>query len=487
MGKSEVSSATEFMLKKDPEVFLRDWLGAEPWEKQMDIIKSVFIEPETFVPSCQGAGKSWIAARAAMAFLYAYPFSLVITTAPIFFQVKNILWREMALAYYTAKKPLGGDLKATELVVQQGTWYAIGMKSEDTRPEQMTGFHANDMLVIIDEASGFPQPLFEAMQGNVSTGNGHLLAIGNPTRTQGFFYDAAHKNRHLSKVISIQAWDTPNFKENGIDSLEKLMSMPEEEVKNLPLPYPGLMKPHWAYKQVLRYGAESPFVRIRIKAEFVDDDQTTVVPLAWAEEAMYKSDDIEADGPPEAGLDVARYGGDESVLAIRRGRKVTKLNIWQGLSATDLVGRVIIALTEAGIMPGGSEIIKVDADGMGGPIVDMLIERGYNVLGVHAAGTPFNPNRYINRRAEMWWDTREMLDPRDVRRVGLPDDETLLAQLTTPKYKVNSKGQIQIESKDDMRKRGLTSPDRADAVMLAFAQERTETVGLEIATFGEDD
>jgi phage terminase large subunit len=166
-------------------------------------------------------------------------------------------------------------------------------------------------------------------------------------------------------------------------------------------------------------------------------------------------------GPAELGVDVARYGDDESVIAVHHGPvgKIVKV-----LTKTDLMtlsGAVVLAKRDE-----NAEAIKVDADGMGAGVVDRLAEQGHSVEEIHGGGKPADGERFKNRKAEIYWGFRErMLDG----NLSIPDDLVLKAQLTSCTYRVNSAGQIEITGKDEMKKKGLKSPDRAEAMIYAFA------------------
>ncbi len=136
-------------IRSDPVVFLDSALGCTHWSKQDLIIRSTFANQRTTVKSCHGIGKTYIAARIAKAFLFAYKNSVVITTAPTFRQVENILWREMRSAYKSSKIPLGGNMLKTKFEIDE-KWYALGLSSD--KEDNFQGFHAEHILVIVDEA-----------------------------------------------------------------------------------------------------------------------------------------------------------------------------------------------------------------------------------------------------------------------------------------------------------------------------------------------
>lgn len=456
-------------LQEDPVWTVREIFGGDPWRVQEEVIRAAFTYPAVLVPSCHSAGKSWLAARTILSFLYAFPNSLVISSAPVWKQVENIIWREIALAWRGAKYPIGGKLSNARLEIEAGTWYAFGFKSEDTRPEQMQGFHSEHLLIVIDEGSGFPDALFEALEANVSGGNSHLLVIGNPTRTNGFFYDGCTKYRGRYHVIKITAFDTPNFTSNGIGNLDDLMAMDEEEAKALPLVKPTLITPWWVWDKVKKYGADSGYVKTRILAEFDDTESRSIIPLSWAETAARRSAEnppTDNDLPIELGVDVARYGGDETVIAVRHGSKHTRTERFRGQDLMQTVNTVVAITNEE-----RASAIKVDGVGVGGGVVDRLSELGLPVVDVNVGQAASDPEQFPNLRAELWWMFRNRLDPnaKPEDQVSIMQDDELLSQLSAPQYSFDSRGRVVVERKEDMARRGIKSPDIADAVILAFA------------------
>ena len=181
---------------------------------------------------------------------------------------------------------------------------------------------------------------------------------------------------------------------------------------------------------------------------------------------MERWNDIEAGTDAQIGVDVAAFGSDKTVIAVRRGRKIENLNVYTQKSTRETAGlaRHIANMSN-------TRNIKVDEIGVGRGVVDSLEEDGFVNIGVNVAERASNSERFVNLRAELWWSLRESLDPDTVRNpepLALPPDDDLLAELSAVKFKFTSRGAIQIESKEDMKRRLGRSPDRADAVCLAL-------------------
>ena len=172
--------------------FFNEWiLGGSFWSKQEEIILSVRDNRYTTVRACHDVGKTYIAARTALWFLYSHPQSIVVTTAPTMRQVENLLWRELRSAHESSKQKLGGEPLKTRLDIAPD-WYAIGASSGD--PDKLQGFHAasGDILIIIDEAAGVNEDAFEAIEGMMTSEKARMLMIGNPTSNSGSFRESHH-------------------------------------------------------------------------------------------------------------------------------------------------------------------------------------------------------------------------------------------------------------------------------------------------------
>jgi hypothetical protein len=201
------------------------------------------------------------------------------------------------------------------------------------------------------------------------------------------------------------------------------------------------------------------------QARFVDGDwsafegTSNVFPYKSIQDAVER--DLPEGKPIELGIDVARYGDDESVIAVRKGSVGRIKKTFKKNDLMQLTGETIQAKAED-----KAEALKVDADGMGGGVVDRLREQGHGVVEIHGGGKAVNSEKFKNMKAEIHWAFRERLIAGDI---DLPDDLELKAQLTSITYRVASSGQLEITPKEDMKKRGLKSPDRAEAMIYAFA------------------
>lgn len=444
----------------DPVWWIRAVLGDTLWAEQARIVESVRDNRETAVRSCHGTGKSYIAARAALWFLYTHKPSIVITTAPTDRQVRGILWKEIRAAHRRARYPLGGEILTQELKLAED-WFAWGFTAPEYDPDRFQGFHEVHILVIVDEAAGVSQEIYEAIDSILTSEHARLLLIGNPTNPTGRFADDFKTPGVAKHAISCES--TPNFTAYGITREDLVTGVWEAKITG-PLPAPYLITPDWAAKMIQRWGVDSQFVQARVWGEFPSAGPGTLIPLHWIEAAVERI--LEPIGPGELGVDVARFGTDETVIVHRRGPVARVLKVFSQKDTMTTVGEIQTALRET-----RATSAKIDAVGIGAGVYDRLNELGAPVREMQSGAAAQDPERFANARAEWWWGLRERFETGDIE---IEDDEDLVAQLADIKYKVNSRGQILIESKEDMKKRGRVSPDRADALMLAFAKVNDE-------------
>ena len=498
--------------REAPDSWIEIALGVDMWSTQAEIARSVRDNRNTLVDSCHGIGKTMTLACVALDFLYSYPGSRVITTAPTFRQVQSILWSEIHLRHNDAPFELGGTLNQVELKIAEG-WYCHGLSTN--KPERFQGQHAPYILFIVDEAYGVARPIFEAIRGGMSSGFVRLLCVGNPTDPSAYVVEAARKTNDKGRStwnhIAISAFDTPNFTELGI-TIEDIRSNEWREKQDAYLrahggllPRPYLINPDFVAEMYIEFGEESPAWQARVLGQLPSESSNAVIPLAWVEAAMLRwetsreVDGLKADGKPvsqelldsyvplgqpeELGVDVARMGDDETVIAHRRGRRVTHLVAHRKNDLYDVTGLVdaehtyminlVDPLTEADIQDGVKRdrlrLIKIDSNGMGAGVMDNLAHMGRRVIGVNVSEKPRNQRKFEDRTTELWWSLRELLHPMSQTPMALPRDMRLLGELSGRRYRVSKDNKIQVESKDDFKKRLQRSPDRADAVVLACA------------------
>lgn len=441
----------------DPVCFIEDMLGDEGWAGQYEIIRAIRDHRHVVCKSCFSIGKDWIAARAVLWFLYMNDPSLVITTGPSDRQVKKILWRELAKAHVRSDMHLGGTPLTQELTLDEDR-YAIGFTTTEDA-ERFSGFHALNVLVVVDESSGVSDTIQDSISGILSSGNAHKLDIGNPTDPTSEF--AAYFKTPGIKKISIDAFDTPNFTAFGITQDDIEADTWREKITG-PLPMPMLITPEWVAERYRKWGKESPWYQSRVLAVFPAEGAHTLFPMRWIEAAQNRT--LEPGKPDVLGVDVARYGEDKSIIARRQGPVVRILERFAKVDTMETTGNVRATRRET-----GASVSIVDVVGIGAGVVDRLVELHEPVQEASAGSLPIDRERFVDARAEWAWTFREALEAGEVDLD--PADEDLAEQLSDMRFKHESSGKVRIESKDDMKKRGRASPDDADAVFHTFASE----------------
>lgn len=445
-------------IRNDPEYYIENILGNKIWSKQADIVGSVIKNTRTAVKSCHASGKSFIAARVVLKFLHSYAHSIALTTAPTFRQVTDILWTEINTAFDKAKYKLPGNMLNVRYDIDSD-WFGLGLSTDE--PDKFQGYHSDHILIVVDEASGVQKKIFDAIEGITSTGFVRILLIGNPTDPTGYFAEAFKSQIWAKQTIS--CFDTPNF--TNIKTIEQLKNSTEKErVDSVIMPY--LITPQWAFERLQEWGEDSPLFQARVLGEFPTESDDTLIALKYVEQAI--QNEIQEGEEWQIGLDVARFGSDRTVFVGRKGNKVEFIDWFQKEDTMQTTGRAMDYLRK---YPNSK--IYVDEIGVGAGVVDRLKESEEfqnRIIGVNVAEKAQDEEntKYVNLRAKGYWKLREKFINGNI---NLIDKGTVISDLTNLKYKFRSSdGALQIESKEEMKKRGLRSPDIADAMMLAFLE-----------------
>ena len=435
--------------RNDPVDWVRDRLGEHLWAKQRAIAESVVANRRTAVKSCHDAGKSFIASRLAAWWTDVHPqgSALVVSTAPTYQQVHAILWEEIRKAAKKAKAkgdPLPGRvLQSDEWKYDDGEIAGFGRKPADTDEHGFQGHHRHYVLVILDEACGVPEQLWTAVEAITTNADCRILAIGNPDDPNTEFGNVCKPGSGWN-VVQISAFDTPNFTDEPVpDQLRPL-----------------LLAREWEEDKRKRWGAKSPRYISKVLGDFPEIGVDTLIPPRWIEAAQQRT--LQPGPRAVVSGDVARFGSDRTVLALMRGPVARIIGDHAYTRTTETTGYAIAAKREH-----HADEIRVDGVGVGAGVVDELLDAGHDVIDMQSGAAALDNERFANARAEWWWGLRERFEQGDIDID--PDDDELAAQLGAVKYKFTARGQIIIESKDEMKKRGLPSPDRGDTVMLGYA------------------
>jgi phage terminase large subunit len=436
-------------LRQSPALFARTVLGVTPQPWQVEAMDAVRDHPRVCIASGHGVGKSALLSWLCLWHLLTHIPSKTAVTAPTSHQLSDVLFAEITKWARglppTFRNSL--DIKSDTIRLRGAPDTAIYARtSRLDNPTALQGFHdSNSMLFLCDEAAGIPDAIYEVASGALSSKGSRIILAGNPTSQSGYFYNAFHRNRARWKTMNVSCLDSP------------------------------MVSPEWVQTMADDYGEDSAVYAIRVLGKFASQQDNAIINADLVTSA-WDRDIIEDPEAPEIwGLDVARSGSDSCALVKRRGAVVTGIKVWQ---SADLMATCGLVMAELEALPPSKQPteILVDSIGIGAGVCDRLAElaptsvRGINV----AESQSMKSGRFKRLRDELWWKTREWLEGKDVR---LPQDDRLLAELTAPQYTIMSDGRIQAESKDSMKRRGVRSPDSADALALTFASAATTASG----------
>lgn len=442
--------------------FAIDILGINPWSRQIEILKAVVEHPKTAVRSGHKIGKSTSSAIIALWWFATRPRAFVILTSSGDKQIKEILWPEISRLYRAAKKKLGGTLYDT---------HHSGLRAEDQRriigistkrTENMGGFSGAELLFVGDEASGIEEQIFRAIEGNLA-GGGRFILFGNPTRQSGTFFDAFHSKAEFWHPIHVSSTETPNCTGDGD-------------------PIPGLATPEWVATMHAEHGGPgNSEYDIRVDGNFPTDGKNNVIGSGLVDKAFkdWLAPTKDA-GELEFGVDVARYGDDETVICPRRGLITFPLVVLKSMDTIEIAGKVLILTRELRIQdessPTGWERPRVKVDGTGGwggGVVDNLKRSEEVRVAEVNVSTSATSEKYFRLRDQLWFAARDWL-----KEGGkMQQDAKLRAELIAPTYHVEARGQLRVSSKDEMKEELGRSPDRADALCLAVYNPPEPHVG----------
>jgi phage terminase large subunit len=391
-------------------------IDLHPWQSK--VFLDVGLGNRVALKAANGSGKtSCLAAPLVLWWCTVYPKSQVVTTAGVYRQVKEQLWQRLA---GWRDKLKGWTLNATDLTAPNGS-KAIGFSTDE--PNRFEGWHNDKLLMIFDEAKSIPTDIWRAAERCQPTA---WLAMSSTGGMDGEFAQCFLGKRKYWKNYSVSAYDCPHIKKEWIDM------------------------------QIEQHGRDNPFIRSMIFSEFMGEDDG-ISPFTFSKIHNCRSNPPKKqEGAPVAFIDWAG-GGDETVIAIRRGNVIEPLIGWKDSDTMRSVGKAIVELKKANLRPND---VWADDGGLGKPMNDRMREQGWAIKRVNFGARAYSDN-YVNRSSEIWWETARQIERAEII---LPADELLDAQLCSRKAKIASSGKLGLESKDEMRRRGVCSPDRGDAV-----------------------
>lgn len=435
-----------------PVEFAIDILKVQPTLEQQAVMNDVAKFPMVSVKSGHGVGKSALESWIIWWYISTRPYPKILCTAPTKHQLHDILWAEVS-KWKRNSKSLDKDFEWTSekiyLKGSQEEWFAIARTSN--KPDALQGTHAEHVLIIIDEASGVPDIVFEPVLGSMSTIDAKLLMCGNPTQLAGFFYESHTTKRELYKTHTIDGSKCERVDKNYVQTIIDM------------------------------FGKDSDVYRVRVAGEFPKANPDSVIGLDMIRTEKKVIDIVES---IDLGVDVARYGDDESVVATTYNKsQVERLNVFKHNDTMRLTGQIVNIIKMLNLKyPSIIVRVKIDCDGLGVGVYDRLkeviVEKNLKAKAIecHFGGkggkvSYDEPIEYYNSTGIMWGTLRSKLKNNEIT---IPNNEELIKQITNRKYFINSDGTIKLERKEDMKKRNVHSPDRADAVVLSLYEPQVK-------------
>ncbi len=433
--------------RDDPGAFARECLGVEVWSAQENICKAVAAHHRVAVRSGHKIGKSLLLAVLALWWCSTRAAGKVVMTSSGGRQVSHILWPEITKLIKGAKI----DFPTPSLDPSHGIKWADGriiVGFSTDKAELMAGYSGAELLFLVDEASGVAEPIFEAVRGNMA-GDGHILLTGNPTQTSGTFFDAFNEKRELWETIHVSSEETPN----AVEGRSVI---------------PGLATRTYVEEMKAEFGEDSPIYQVRVRGNFPKQGSMAVIALGVLEAALARwepSADHEGN-VLDLGVDVARFGDDDSVIQPRRGRRAPAATVIHGMDTVAVSNAVAGAVRELR-RPGERVRIKVDVIGVGAGVADQVRaafreDRLVEVYDINVSSNA-TADGFVRLRDQLWFALGDWL----AGGGSFESDKKLEAELVAPQYSFDAQGRRKVESKDEIKKRLKRSPDRADGLALA--------------------
>ena len=434
--------------RNSPLLFVNDCIDVRPTDQQAQALARFPKTKRMTIRSGHGTGKDACASWIILWFMTTRAYPKVVCTAPTARQLADILWSELS-------KWLRRSILADEFILQKDKmfhkdspkeWWCRAVSpsvkaSKEEQAETLAGFHGDHLLIIADEASGIPDPVYIPLEGAMTQEDNRVLLIGNMTKNQGYFYES-HFHAELSKRWTKLHWDSrdsTNVESGYVDYMQH------------------------------KYGLDSNVFRIRVVGDPPLEDETTLIPLAWALQCIGQEVTVPEDEPLYLGVDVARYGEDASIILPRQGLKVFPWQMFQSMNTITLGGHIMETFREM-----EADGIATDVIGVGAGVTDWLQKRpgGYRIVhGVNVSTSSSDKERYHRLRDELWVNMRDKCME---AQYSFPDESKaeremsneLCNELASLTYDFDNQGAYVVESKRKAKIRGIASPNIADALAL---------------------
>lgn len=420
------------------QIELLERLGDEITRRNFNGVDAV--DPIRFsIASGHGIGKSALTSWLIHFIMSTRPNAKGVVTSGKYEQLKDKTWAELAKwkklalnGHWFEYRGSKGNLSYFRADAQE-SWSVNGQASTKENADSFAGLHnaRSTPFYIFDEASAVDDAIYEVAEGGLTDGEPMIFLFGNPTKSSGRFADTFGRMRH--RWINQQ-----------IDS--RTARMTNKTVID-----------EW----ITDYGDDSDFVRVRVKGQFPRVGDQQLISTEIVDQAVERVVEPSISDPLVMGVDVARFGDDQSVILLRHGRKIISIKSYRSLDLMEFAARVVENIAE--FKP---HAVFVDGVGIGAGVVDRLRQLNYKPIEVQSGSKSSNPEQFINLRAEMWWLMKEWLEGADIPK----EAQALRYDLTSIEYSYDARMRVALEKKSDMKKRGLPSPDYADALALTFAE-----------------
>ena len=423
--------------RSHPMDFITQVIGVEPTAQQKELIL-LACEPgsRVAVKSCTASGKTAALTWLTLYFLICFPNTKMVVTAPTAQQLHRVFRSELLLWQSRMKAPFGDFYEImtdnVHIKGKKGLQFCSFVTGSSDNKESFAGIHADKVVLMVDEASALDSEIFDTLLGTLSKGETHFVLVSNPVRGSGAFYDLFQNKEN---------WETLTFTSFGSPNVDK----------------------EWIEEILNHYGEDSDYYRMRVLGEFPILDSAQFIPTDTVDRAM-----TTVLTPPEyqhfsrvLGVDVARFGNDASVIVDRQGPRVHDIFTFRGLDTVEFTGKVLAIYKS-----NSYSSVFVDGIGIGAGVVDQLKRFNVPVIDVVVSQKSTDPKSYFNLRSQIYGRMRDWLET-----ASMGPDKELREDLLGINYSFNNKLQIILESKKDMKKRGISSPDRGDALALTFAQD----------------
>jgi hypothetical protein len=478
----------------DPVGFIQEGLGESLWSKQKEISDSVVANTRTAVAACHAPGKSHLSARIVAWWIasHAPGTALAITIAPTHRQVRNIIWPHIRRAHFLANLP--GEVLTQSWKVN-GDIVSYGFSPSPYDEAATQGIHAPNLLIVVDEAGGIGETVGQALEALMTGGNTRLLLLGNPpTDQEDSWFERCYESP-LYNTITISAYDTPNFTGEEVGLCKTCPpQVPQHHITK------HLVDERWVDEVITEFGEDSAFVEARVHARFPRSSANKVIPFGWCEASVDNQEPVSG-SQVRLGIDIAADGGDEFVIAKADGFTGTIIHKSSGKvneNAVDVAEVCLRHIREAEDLHRERDIpdrvrVKIDTIGVGWGVVSLLQKWGQEgkhesvIVPVNVAERAKDGQKFRNIRAELWWNGRTLLQPdKDGQQdVALRVERKVLSQLAGPTFRSDSAGRVQIEAKAEMKRRGVASPDQAEALLLALYEGKSRVMDVEPISFGQ--